>query len=165
MHGKNAVSSSDEIKTPTGRRSLAPINLGILNRLRAQYHWQCLACSQPMFRLEFEHDTSGLEEYLVARFKPTTEHCSYQGVIHGGLVSLLTDEAMTCCLLAHGIVGVTAELKLRYLETVEVEEFELRTRVTKAFAPLYHLETQLIQGGVVRVRGNAKFLQKPIESK
>lgn len=116
-----------------GKRRLAPLNLEVLAQLRARYHGDCLACTDPSYRQEFSYGPGSL---LVARFHPTTGHCSYRGVVHGGVVGLLIDEAMTCCLMAHGVVGMTGELKLRYLETVEVGEIELRTRVTKAFAPL-----------------------------
>lgn len=140
-----------------GRRYLAPLSLPVLEEMRRRVHADCLACNDPQYRLEFGIGGGG---DLVARFQPTGGHCSYSGVVHGGVVALLIDEAMTCCLMAHGVEGVTGELRLRYLETLELGEIELRTRVTKTFAPLYHLESELIQGGVTRVRGHGRFLQR-----
>lgn len=140
----------------SGKRWLAPPSQELLEELRCRFHAGCMACSDPMYRLEFDCEPEGA---LVARFHPASGHCSYRGVVHGGVVGLLIDEAMTCCLMAHGVVGMTGELSLRYLENVEVEEIELRTRVTKSFAPLYHLESNLLQGGKVRVRGRGRFMQ------
>lgn len=114
-----------------------------------------------MFRLKF---ALGPDGRVVTRFSPSGKHCSYRGVVHGGVVALLVDEAMTCCLLAHGVRGVTGELNLRYLKSVEVEEIELRTRVTKVFAPLYHVESELRQRGVTRVRGCGRFLRRTEET-
>lgn len=139
------------------RRVLASPSLLVMEVLRQRAHAECLACNDPMFRLRFTLDGAG---DLVTRFLPTGAHCSYRGVVHGGVVALLVDEAMTCCLMAHGMEGMTGELTLRYLGVVRVEEVELRTRVTKAFAPLYHLESELRQGGVTRVRGRGRFLQR-----
>jgi len=149
------------LKGGEGKRSLAPLSLELLEELRCRFHAGCLACRDPMYRLEFACEPEGA---LVARFRPAAEHCSYQGVVHGGVVGLLIDEAMTCCLMAHGVVGVTGELRLRYLESVEVGEIELRTRVIKSFAPLYHLECNVLQEGKVRVRGRGRFMQQDVEA-
>ena len=100
------------------RRWLAPPSQLVLEMMRQRVHAVCLACNDPMFRLRFEVDEEGV---LGTRFVPTPAHCSYRGVVHGGVVALLMDEAMTCCLMAHGLEGVTGELTLRYLQTVEVE--------------------------------------------
>jgi acyl-coenzyme A thioesterase PaaI-like protein len=150
MRTAGRVASGDD------RRYLTPPSLLVLEVMRQRVHADCLACNDPMFRLRFSLEG----EDLVTRFLPTRGHCSYRGVVHGGVVALLVDEAMTCCLMAHGLEGVTGELTLRYLQAVEVEEIELRTRVTKAFAPLFHLESDLRQGGVTRVRGRGRFLQR-----
>ncbi len=139
------------------RRYLASPSLLVLEVMRQRVHADCLACNDPMFRLKFSLAGEG---DLVTRFLPTGGHCSYRGVVHGGVLALLVDEAMTCCLMAHGIEGVTGELTLRYRQPVEVGEIELRTRVTKAYAPLYHLESELRQAGVTRVRGRGRFLQR-----
>lgn len=140
-----------------GRRSLPPATMQVLADLRQRIHGGCMACGDPRFRLEFDCDPGGV---LVGRFTPTAEDCSYPGVVHGGLGALLADQAMTCCLLGHGVEGVTGELNLRYLKALEISEIELRTRVTKVFAPLYHLECELLQKGALRVVGKGRFLQR-----
>ena len=105
------------------------MNLETLEELREIHHFYCLACTNPRFRLDFE---CGEGDLLVARFRPERELCSYEGVLHGGVIGLLFDEAMTCLLMAHGVVGMTGELILRYREPVAVDEgVEIRSRVTR----------------------------------
>ncbi len=50
-----------------------------------------------------------------AEFTPTPWHQGYEGIIHGGIIATLLDEAMAHALLARGIQGVTARLAIRFL--------------------------------------------------
>lgn len=144
----------------SGREQLAPMNLDTLARLRELHHSGCLACTNPRFRLQFECE----QEELVARFRPEPELCSYENVLHGGVIGLLFDEAMTCLLMAHGVVGMTGELILRYREPVAVDEpIEIRSRVTRPFAPLYHIESTLIQSGSTKAKARARFVRREEE--
>ena len=137
---------------------LEPMSLETLERLREAHHSTCLACTNPRFRLEFECEEGGL---LVARFRPEKELCSYEGVLHGGVIGLLFDEAMTCLLMAHGVVGMTGELILRYREPVTVDDpIEIRSRVTRPFAPLYHIESSLLQTGATKAKAKARFVRR-----
>ncbi len=45
----------------------------------------------------------------------------WRGVVHGGIVALLLDEAMAYAAGALGILGVTAELKLRFRQAVPTD--------------------------------------------
>jgi acyl-coenzyme A thioesterase PaaI-like protein len=51
----------------------------------------------------------------------------FRGVIHGGIVSTVLDEAMSKAVAAAGICAVTCELRIRLRQRVEVAE-ELRIR-------------------------------------
>ena len=46
----------------------------------------------------------------------------YSGLLHGGVIAAMLDGAMTNCLFARGIRGLTAELKVRYHESVAASE-------------------------------------------
>jgi len=140
------------------RRQLGPPRLETLEKLRSRHHGGCLACNHPMFRLEFDCDR---DEGLVARFLAQEELCSYRGVIHGGVVALLFDEAMTCCLMAHGAVAVTGDLKLRYVAPVKSGELiEIRSRVARTLTPLYHVESRMCQAGATKATATGRFLQQ-----
>jgi len=86
----------------------------------------------------------------------------YAGRIHGGVISALLDGAMTHCIFAHGHVGVTGELKVRYRHPVVVEQTAIVRGWIKRFSPpLYLMEAELRQDGQVKVIATAKFMVQP----
>ena len=76
---------------------------------------QCFVCGQKnpyglhmVFRLE--NDT------VVSDFQPLTEHQGFPGVIHGGIIAALLDEALnrTTMLSTHPTWTMTGRLEVRY---------------------------------------------------
>ena len=66
--------------------------------------------------LRFREDGGG---GLVTDVHLDRRHESYPGVIHGGLLALVCDEAMgNLVVLRHGVAAVTTTLRLRYLGRV-----------------------------------------------
>lgn len=55
-------------------------------------------------------------------FVPQPDHQGYDGVVHGGILAALLDDAMANCLWLRGIAAVTAKMALRYREPVQVGE-------------------------------------------
>lgn len=53
-----------------------------------------------------------------AEFTPRREHQGYKGIVHGGFLSLVMDEAIVACLHRDGISAVSAELTVRLLKPV-----------------------------------------------
>ncbi|MCP5537902.1 MAG: PaaI family thioesterase [Akkermansiaceae bacterium] len=153
------MNSPTHTTPPDKRHTLRPLDLDLLTRLREKHHRQCHACSHQSLRLEFE--TDGVDT-LIGRITPPQELCSYPNVLHGGIISLFIDEAMTCCLMGHGVLGLTGELSLRFHQSVETcQLLEIKTRVIHARRPLYQLESHLSQNGNIMVSAKAKFMQKP----
>ena len=140
------------------RQMLSSLDLNRLSKLREKYHPHCHACSNQDHRLEFE--TNGADLFI-GRITPPKGLCSYPEILHGGVISLLMDEAMTCCLMAHGVLGLTGELSLRFHQSVSLDQaLEIHTRVTRVRPPLYQLESHLHQNGITMVTAKAKFMQK-----
>ncbi|NWK57538.1 PaaI family thioesterase [Verrucomicrobiaceae bacterium N1E253] len=132
--------------------------LAQLKQLRKKHHQQCVACNHPDLRLDFR--LSG--QRLVARWQPRNSLTSYQQTLHGGIQALLIDEAMTCYMMSLGIVAVTADLQIRYHDTVRPDQaLYLHTRLIKRRKMLFLLESQLRQGGRCHVMATGKFLPKP----
>ncbi|MBN1483746.1 MAG: PaaI family thioesterase [Chloroflexia bacterium] len=76
------------------------------------YEAYCFACGKqnPIgLQLEFER----LERGVRARFVPTEVYQGYPGLMHGGLVATLLDEAMAHAVLHAEGLAVTGELKVR----------------------------------------------------
>jgi uncharacterized protein (TIGR00369 family) len=53
-------------------------------------------------------------------FVPQSDHQGYDGVVHGGILAALLDDAMANCLWLRGVAAVTAKMVLRYREPVQV---------------------------------------------
>ena len=79
----------------------------------------CFACGQrnPIgLKLVFAEEGND----YVARFAPGRNHQGYAGVIHGGIISALLDEAMARLVYARGYRAVTAEMSVRFRKPVRV---------------------------------------------
>ena len=73
----------------------------------------------------------------------------------------MLDGAMTNCLFARGIRGLTAELKVRYHESVAAsEEVLLQAWLEDDAHGLYQLRAELKQGGTVRASSTGKFMKQ-----
>jgi uncharacterized protein (TIGR00369 family) len=57
-----------------------------------------------------------------ALFVPGLEHQGFDGVVHGGILSTLLDEAMAWATAAAGIWALTAEMHVRFRRPVRVGE-------------------------------------------
>lgn len=78
----------------------------------------CFACGPENPRglhLVFEQSSSG---EMSAEWIPEPELEGYQGIVHGGLVSTVLDEAMAKVVDATGVPALTAELRVRFRQRV-----------------------------------------------
>lgn len=55
---------------------------------------------------------------VTAAWKPTGAWESFQGVIHGGIITTVLDEAMSKVIIARGCEALTAELRVRFRKQV-----------------------------------------------
>jgi len=131
-------------------------DLARLDTLRKKHHHGCVACGDSRYRLDF---TCAANNTLIAQWKPDHTMGSYPNTLHGGLQSLLVDEAMTCCLMAHGILGVTADLQIRFKHHITLDApLEISTRLTQRKEPLYQLQTEIFQNGKKCLLARGKFM-------
>jgi uncharacterized protein (TIGR00369 family) len=159
LHSSRKTMQNPTLSSPLpSLHMLGPLDLDRMAELRGNYHGECHACANKDYRLKF---ITNDENWLIARITPVKKLCSYPEILHGGVISLLIDEAMTCCLMAHGILGLTAELTLQYHHPVKPgHPLEIHTRVTRARPPLYLIESQLQQNGKTMLTAHAKFMQR-----
>lgn len=81
---------------------------------------KCFACGpkNPVgLKLEFKLDGDGRS---VATFTPREELQGFSGVLHGGIVCALLDEAMAWALILRGHVPVTVGLSARFHRPVRI---------------------------------------------
>ena len=55
-----------------------------------------------------------VEGVALARFQPGRHHEGWRGVVHGGILAALVDEAMAQCLRLRGVHALTGRLEIRY---------------------------------------------------
>jgi uncharacterized protein (TIGR00369 family) len=132
-----------------------------LSEVRNQGHDRCVVCapSHPLgLRVEYHADAAGV---VHAEFPCQRVFQGYPGQLHGGVIAALLDGAMTNCLFAQGIEGVTGELMVRFLRPVVTDRMAtVRACLTRVSHRLYILEAELTQEQVPVARAQGKFLKR-----
>lgn len=123
-----------------------------------QYHCNCVVCAaDDPFGLGLQFQ-AGVDDSMVVKFQGGMRFQGYSGRLHGGIIALLFDAAMTHCLFARDLAGVTAELKVRYQFPVAASQaITVRGWVEKQKSRLYLLKATLEQNGEVKSTAEAKF--------
>ena len=87
----------------------------------------------------------------------------YPEMLHGGVISALLDAAMTNVLFSMGIVGVTAEITVRFLAPVVLDRpAVVRASIEKNANPLFFVRAGLEQDRKLMARATAKFVVKGV---
>lgn len=124
-------------------------------------HRGCLLCGQgnPLsLKIEFQADGNGM---VSAKLQSHPGLQGYSGMIHGGVISALLDEAMTHCLFHQDVRAVTGDLRVRFLWSIPCHSvLDLKAWVISARPPLYCLRAELLETGRVAAWAEAKFMQK-----
>jgi acyl-coenzyme A thioesterase PaaI-like protein len=130
-------------------------------RLRTRLHPHCVVCSPDNPCGLCLHFTPGADDTVVAEFELDQAVEGYSGWPHGGITSAVLDGAMTNWLFAHGLTGVTAELKVRFRHPVVLGEPATVTAWLKSAShPLYELEASIIQSEQLKVRALGRFMYR-----
>jgi len=73
----------------------------------------CFACgskNKKGLKLKFYQENSN----AVADFNSPRDYEGYNGLIHGGIIAMLMDEAMAQAIINHGLIAVTAQMHTHY---------------------------------------------------
>ena len=128
---------------------------------QTETHPFCFVCSgsNPMgLALRYAPQTDGS---VSAKFLGHSALEGYSDLLHGGVIAAMLDGAMTNCLFARGICGLTAELKVRYHESVAAsEEVFLQAWLEDDAHGLFQLRAELKQGGAVKTSATGKFIKQ-----
>jgi acyl-coenzyme A thioesterase PaaI-like protein len=132
----------------------------IMPALPSSLHAQCVLCGAEHprgFRLVFDTHADG---HVEAKFPCDQLYQGYTGYLHGGVIAALLDSAMTNCLFAQGRVALTGELNVRFLKPVMVNRpAVVSARLVEALTPLFKLNGDVRQDGVIMARATAKFME------
>ena len=120
----------------------------------------CFACGKknPIgLKMTFKMD----EKECVSYFTPKEEHQSYNGMMHGGLISVLLDEIMGHYLFCmEGKPAYTAKMALRYRQPLKIgEEVKCVGTRVKQKGRLVEMHGEIItKKGVVAAEATAKMM-------
>jgi len=124
-----------------------------------QCHPACIACRNEAsggLGVWFEREDDG---GVAAHFDCDKKYQGYPDRLHGGVVAMLLDAAMTHCLFAREAAGVTARLSVRYDHPARVGvPAVVRARIVRVHRLLFKIEATLEQLGQVRARAEASFI-------
>jgi uncharacterized protein (TIGR00369 family) len=133
----------------------------LLEQTSDSQHPHCIVCGQAGdcgLGLSFRKLSDGSAE---ARFACPARYQGYEGMLHGGVTSSLLDGAMTNCLFAHGLVGVTAEMTVRFRHPITIgQPLVVWANITRSQRPLYVVEAKIVQASKVKAKAEGKFMEK-----
>lgn len=112
----------------------------------------------------FEVDTDARS--IRARFTPLPLHQGYEGIVHGGILSALLDEAMAKLAYSLGIPAVTAEMTVKFTSPAAPgEELAVSGKLTHETRRLIEAEAVIKKGLVVIAEAKGKLLRISTEYK
>ena len=116
----------------------------------------CVICGQEHptgMRLRFAVDEEGSESGWTVQER----FAGFHGVLHGGLVLAVMDDAMWYAIYAQGGVSLTAEATVRYRRRVEVgQAIAIRGRVQEHRGRLWTCTAEVVSAGTAEVLAAAE---------
>lgn len=133
------------------------------NRLQARSQSACFVCGQDNphgLRIRFQRQDSG---EITATWTPNRVWEGFRGIVHGGVVSTVLDEAMSKAVAATGSEALTAKLRVRFRRHVASGDvFLIRGWIVKRNRRLIEAEAVLTApDGTEHAHAWASFLTVP----
>jgi acyl-coenzyme A thioesterase PaaI-like protein len=114
--------------------------------------------------VDFEIDRE--RRAISAKFTPSDIYQGYEGIIHGGILSTLLDEAMAKLTVSLGIPAVTAEIRVRFKTSAAPgEELFVSGRLTHETGRLVQAEAKIQRGPILIAEATGKLLRLSTEYK
>jgi uncharacterized protein (TIGR00369 family) len=145
-------------RTPPGGRNrnargARPLPIG-----SAYGHAHCLLCGHRnpwSLKLHFAPRPNGAVSACITVDRRLQ---GYEGIVHGGVIAALLDAAMTNCLFRHGVKAVTADLHVRFVESIPVGTgLDICAWIVRSMPRLHLVRSELAFGGRVAAWAEAKF--------
>lgn len=120
----------------------------------------CFGCGSenPIgLRLRFSSGSDGVS----ARFVPTPDHQGFDGVVHGGIICTVLDEAMAWATAAAGLWAMTGEMRTRFRKPLRAgDETIVRGSITSQRGRVIYTAAELrLNDGVVVATATGTFLR------
>lgn len=120
----------------TTDNSEKPVPIEQLPLVRGRWLGSCFGCGEGNpngLKLHFHHTPDG----VVASCTIPVQYTGFEGLVHGGIISALMDEAAAWALFSrHGKLGITRELTTRFLKPVRVGvELRVQAKIVSFVPP------------------------------
>lgn len=126
--------------------------------MRQRHHRGCVVCGENADGLELDFRLVD-DGSVMATLECDGRLQGYPDRLHGGVLCMLLDGAMTNCLFAHGLAGVTAELKVRFREAAVLGKPAIvRARIAQRLAPLFRLSAEVLQDDTIVATSEGTFV-------
>jgi uncharacterized protein (TIGR00369 family) len=130
-----------------------------MTRLRDnQYCYVCGKKNPVGLSVDFEIDDGA--RTVRAKFIPSANHQGYEGIVHGGILSSVLDEAMVKLAYSLGIPAVTAEITIKFTAPAAPgDELLVAGRLTDEGKRLVLAEATISRGPVMIAEAKGKLLR------
>ena len=122
---------------------------------------RCYVCGKDNragLQAAFAVDTVG--RTISGLFTPRTEHEGWEGIVHGGIVAALLDEAMVKLAAHLGIPAVSAEITVKFKAPAAVgDQLSITGKIVKETRRLIEAEATVTRGLVVIGEARGKLLR------
>ncbi len=131
--------------------------------MKVEYYGYCWICGEKNpGGLQLRFDLNKNERTMQTSFIPTETYQGYDGIVHGGILSALLDEAMAKLAFELGYNAITAMLTVRYKSPAKVKEklmvrgeiIEVNRRLVLAKATIHR------EDGTLIAEGDSKLVRK-----
>lgn len=125
----------------------------------------CFACGEEnpiSLNLKFKAVN---DSEVQAEFIPGKYHQGYNGIMHGGLIATLLDEAMAYAVGYRDIKAFTAELNIRFKKAVEIGKRVLikgkyKNCTKRSIGTVHYTSAEIYDGdGELKAKAEAKFME------
>jgi uncharacterized protein (TIGR00369 family) len=122
---------------------------------------RCYVCGRENpIGLAVEFQINAEARSISAKFIPKDAHQGYEGIVHGGILSSLLDEAMAKLAFSLGIPAVTAEITVKFKSPASPgEELNVSGRLMHEAHGLIRAEAKIERGPVLVAEAAAKLLR------
>ncbi len=105
---------------------------------------------------EFDRDARSIS----ARFTPRETHQGFEGIVHGGIISALLDEAMAKLSVSLGLPAVTAEMTVKFKAAAAPgEELLITGRLVEETRRLVRAEATIERGPIIIAEAKGKLIR------
>lgn len=128
----------------------------IVNEDRNQWCFACGSLNPIGLKLQFREEN----HTYFSSFTPGPEHQSYDGIVHGGIISTLLDEITAGYIFAKGLKAVTARLEVRFRQPTPIGvRLTVEGKVASQRGKLYEMAgTVKLPDGTVTAEAKATIM-------